>query len=289
MRIVTARSPLRSRLTKQMTSMDESTTASHQTAAALAELLCRRWRDHQDIAARNRLVLTYAPMVKYLAGRKARDLPQHVELDDLVSVGLVALISSVNRFDPAKGASFEQFAWTRIAGAILDELRRLDWAPRSVRRTGRTINQARAEWQARHGQEPTDGQLSQTLAIPVSDLRRHIDDVERANVVSLNVPGRNSEGLAVAEIGDLVLDETASLDPLRAVLSKERSTELKDAIASLSDREQRVLLLSVAGELRGAEIARIVGVSESRISQILSGIRTKLRSHPRSRDFARAA
>jgi RNA polymerase sigma factor for flagellar operon FliA len=228
-------------------------------------------------------------MVKYLAARKARDLPQHVELDDLVSVGLVALISSVNRFDPAKGASFEQFAWTRIAGAILDELRRLDWAPRSVRRTGRTINQKRADWQARHGQEPTDEQLSQTLAIPVSDLRGHIEDVERANVLSLNVPVRNSEGVAVTEIGELVLDETASLDPERAALSKERSIELKDAIASLSDREQRVLLLSVVGEKQGAEIALIVGVSESRISQILSDVRTKLRSPLDSRALLRAA
>jgi RNA polymerase sigma factor FliA len=269
--------------------MEERTTADPQTAAELAESLWRRWRDHQDIAARNRLVLTYAPMVKYLAARKVRDLPQYVELDDLVSVGLVALISSVNRFDPAKGASFEQFAWTRIAGAILDELRRLDWAPRSVRRTGRAVNQTRAEWQARHGQEPTVEQLSQTLEIPVSDLRGHIEDVERANVLSLNVPGRNSEGVAVTEVGELVLDETASLDPERAALSKERSTELRDAIASLSDREQRVLLLSVVGELQGAEIARIVGVSDSRVSQILSGIRTKLRSHPGSHDLVRAA
>jgi len=269
--------------------MEALTTSDHQTAAELAESLWRRWRDHQDIAARNRIVLSYAPMVKYLAARKVRDLPQHVELDDLVSVGLVALISSVNRFDPAKGASFEQFAWTRIAGAIMDELRRLDWAPRSVRRTGRSIQQTRAEWQARHGHDPTDEELSQELAISVSDLRRHFHDVQRAEVLSLNVPGRNGEGAADTEIGEFVLDETSSLDPERAALSKERSTDLKDAIASLSDREQRVLHLSVIGELQGAEIARIVGVSESRVSQILTCIRTKLRSRLGSQDALRAA
>ena len=101
--------------------------------------------------ARDRLVLSYAPMVKYLACRKVRELPAHCELDDLVSCGLLALIAAVDRFDPAKGATFEQYAWTRVSGAIMDELRRQDWAPRSLRRNGRAIERAREQWQLRTG------------------------------------------------------------------------------------------------------------------------------------------
>ena len=100
-----------------------------------AEALWRAWITGGDAAARDRLVLSYAPMVKYLACRKVRELPAHCELDDLVSGGLVALIAAVDRFDPAKGATFEQYVWTRVSGAIMDELRRQDWAPRSLRRS----------------------------------------------------------------------------------------------------------------------------------------------------------
>ena len=95
------------------------------------------------VASRDRLVLSYAPMVKYLTCRKVRELPAHCQLDDLVSCGLLALIAAVDRFDAAKGATFEQYAWTRVSGAIMDELRRQDWAPRSLRRSGRAIERAR--------------------------------------------------------------------------------------------------------------------------------------------------
>src|SRR5881409_4076347 len=128
-----------------------------------AEALWRSWVTHRDDRARDRLVLSYAPMVQYLAAKKVRELPAHCELDDLVSCGLIALIEAVERFDPRKGASFEQYAWTRVAGAIVDELRRQDWASRSVRRTGRTIERARDGFYAREGTMPNAEELAKSL------------------------------------------------------------------------------------------------------------------------------
>jgi len=133
--------------------------SSSRPTAGTAEALWRAWIQNKDVAARDRLVLSYAPMVKYLACRKVRELPAHCELDDLVSCGLLALIAAVDRFDPAKGATFEQYAWTRVSGAIMDELRRQDWAPRSLRRNGRAIERAREAWQLRTGRLPSDEEL----------------------------------------------------------------------------------------------------------------------------------
>src|SRR5690242_8175723 len=106
-----------------------------------AEQLWRAWSEHDDLAARNRLILSYVGMVKHLAHRKARELPAHYEVEDLVSAGLEALIAAVDRFDPAKGG-FESYAWTRVSGALIDELRRADWAPRSLRRSARELEKA---------------------------------------------------------------------------------------------------------------------------------------------------
>ena len=124
----------------------------------------------RDSGSRDQLVLAYAPMVRYIASRKVRELPAHCELDDLASSGLVALMEAIDRFDPAKGASFEQYAWTRVAGALVDELRKQDWASRSVRREGRRIERARDSFFARTGTMPTEagacGELGTTVDEP---------------------------------------------------------------------------------------------------------------------------
>ena len=157
----------------------ETATSAQRPTASTAEALWRAWIQNGDIAARDRLVLSYAPMVKYLACRKVRELPAHCELDDLVSCGLLALIAAVDRFDPAKGATFEQYAWTRVSGAIMDELRRQDWAPRSLRRSGRAIERAREEWQSRNGRMPSDRELASELEIGVDELRENLEGLER--------------------------------------------------------------------------------------------------------------
>jgi RNA polymerase sigma factor for flagellar operon FliA len=251
-------------------------TTSRPTAES-AEALWRRWIESGDVASRDRLVLSYAPMVKYLACRKVRELPAHCELDDLVSCGLLALIAAVDRFDPAKGATFEQYAWTRVSGAIMDELRRQDWAPRSLRRSGRAIERAREEWQSRHGRTPTDEELSSELEISVSDLHDQLEGLARADLLSLNTPARGNEEAMPVEVGDTIEAPAGEFDPELAALAGERASVLKAAISSLSEREQQILVLLYVHHLQGAEIGRILGVSESRVSQLLSGVRRTLK------------
>src|SRR4051812_7333443 len=147
------------------------------------------WREYKatgDQQVRNRLVMTYAPLVKYIVFKKVRELPARCEVEDFISCGLEALIASIDRYDPSKGATLEQFAWTRIHGAVLDELRRLDWAPRSLRRWERDINKARDQFSSNNGRRPTTEELAAALAISIEDLRTKQDEIATSDVTSLN-------------------------------------------------------------------------------------------------------
>jgi RNA polymerase sigma factor for flagellar operon FliA len=228
-------------------------------------------------------------MVKYLASRKVRELPSHCELDDLVSYGLVALIEAIDRFDPKKGASFEQYAWTRVAGAIMDELRRQDWASRSVRRTGRKIEQERDAFYAREGVLPTETELAKAVQLSVEELRTALVEVDRADIVSLHAPTRTAEESASVEVVDTVKASDDELEPEHAMMTTERMEVVREAIGALSERERDVLALVHVHELQGAEIGRMLGVSESRVSQILAGVRNKLRQQLELYDSSVAA
>jgi RNA polymerase sigma factor FliA len=245
--------------------------------AAEAERLWKAWATKRDGRARDHLVLSYAPMVRYLAIRKVRELPTHCDLDDLVSCGLLALVVAVDRFDPAKGATFEQYAWTRVSGAIVDELRRQDWAPRSVRRIGREIERTREKLTVRNGATPTDADVAHELVMTSTELRERVEEVERASIVSLNAPARGATDGVPLEIGETLAAEPGDHDPELAVLSQERGETLRSAIAGLSEREQRALTLFHVHKLSGTEIGHELGVTESRVSQILAGVRMKLR------------
>ncbi len=257
--------------------MSTLTTTAQRLTPSEAEALWRNWKLQRDTGARDRLILAYAPMVRYIASRKLRELPSHCDLDDLASSGLVALLEAVDRFDPAKGATFEQYAWTRVAGALVDELRRLDWASRSVRRTGRRIERARDAFFARHGVTPTEEQLACELGVSVADLRESQEEIDRADIGSLNAPARGAEDGDPVEIGDTVAAHEGDLGPEATALVSERNAAMRNAIEKLSERERRVLALVHVHELPGAEIGRMLGVSESRVSQILAGIRRKLK------------
>ena len=240
-----------------------------------AESLWRAWRDRGDQRARDRLVLAYAPMVKYLASRKARELPAHCELDDLVSCGLVAVIEAVDRFDPAKGATFEQYAWTRVAGSIVDELRRQDRVSRSSRSLARQIDKTQERWLVKNGRQASEKELASELKIKLTELRERTGELDRANVVSLNAPAGDEQ---MGEIGETIGAAPGPDDPDRALLNREKTAVFRQAIETLSDRERDVLTLVYVGGLQGAEIGRRLGVTESRVSQILASARTKLRT-----------
>jgi RNA polymerase sigma factor for flagellar operon FliA len=241
-----------------------------------AEEIWRAWAERGDAAARDRLVLAYAPMVRYLAVRKVRELPAHCELDDLVSCGLIALIEAVERFDPSRGASFEQYAWTRTSGAIVDELRRQDWASRSVRRAGREIERARDAWHSREGRPPSDDDLARSLSIDAAQLRTALEEVARAELTSLSAPVQTGDDGA-EEVGDTVQALPGEHEPEHALLRSERSAVLRAAMESLTPRERQIIALVHVQEVPGAEIGQALGISESRVSQILSGARRKLR------------
>lgn len=253
------------------------TTTTSRLTSAEAETLWRNWTERHDMRSRDRLVLAYAPMVRYLATRKVRELPAHCELDDLASSGLVALMEAVDRFDPVKGATFEQYVWTRISGALVDELRRQDWASRSVRRAGKRIEGARDAFFARTGTMPTEDELAQDLELTVEELRSNLDDICRAEIGSLNAPARGTDDSLPLEVGETVEAPSGEHEPEATALASERNAVMRLAIGRLSEREREILTLIHVQELPGAEVGRRLGVSESRISQILTGIRRKLK------------
>ncbi len=266
-----------------------STTSAQRLTSSEAEALWRNWKERRDSRSRDRLVLAYAPMVRYIASRKVRELPAHCELDDLASSGLVALMEAIDRFDPVKGASFEQYAWTRVAGALVDELRKQDWASRSVRREGRRIERARDSFFARAGTMPTDVELANELGTTVDDLRTSVEDIDRSDIASLNAPARGAEDSLPMEVGETIQAPESEFDPESSLLGADRNAAVRAGIARLSDRERHVLSLVHVHELPGAEIGRMLGVSESRVSQILAGIRRKLKDQLDSYETAAAA
>ena len=265
------------------------TGTSQRLTTSEAEALWRNWKTRRDTRSRDRLVLAYAPMVRYIASRKLRELPAHCDVDDLASAGLVALLETIDRFDPAKGASFEQYAWTRVAGALIDELRKQDWASRSVRREGRRIERARDSFFARHGILPTEVELAAELGTTVDELRATLEDIDRSDVGSLNAPARGADDAALVEVGETIQAPEGDHEPEAALLGADRSAAVRAAIERLSEREREVLALVHVQELPGAEIGRMLGVSESRVSQILSGIRGKLKHRLDTYDAAAAA
>jgi len=254
----------------------EITAAARRLSPTEAETLWRAWKTERDTRARDHLVLSYAPMVRYLATSKVRELPTHCELDDLISCGLIALLEAVDRFDPAKGATFEQYAWIRVAGAIVDELRRQDWASRSARRTVRKVDQVRDAWQTTHRRVPTHEELAEAIGIGVPELRERLSEIDRSNVSSLNAQTRGGDGLMV-EVGDTIVAPDGEHQPEPAVLRRERVARFRTRVQELTEREREVLRLVYVDELQGAEVGRRLGVSESRVSQILAGIRLQLR------------
>jgi len=266
-----------------------STTSAQRLTSSEAEVLWRNWKERRDSRSRDQLVLAYAPMVRYIASRKVRELPAHCELDDLASSGLVALMEAIDRFDPVKGASFEQYAWTRVAGALVDELRKQDWASRSVRREGRRIERARDAFFARFGTMPTEVELAAELGTTVDGLRTTVEDIDRSDIGSLNAPARGAEDSLPVEVGETIQSPIGEFDPESTLLGADRNAAVRGAIARLSDRERHILSLVHVQELPGAEIGRMLGVSESRVSQILAGIRRKLKDQLDSYDTAAAA
>jgi RNA polymerase sigma factor for flagellar operon FliA len=253
-----------------------STTSRRRVPADETLALWTEYKRTGDLRARNRLVMTFAPLVKYIVFRKVRELPVRCEVEDFISCGLEALIASIDRFDPDRGATLEQFAWTRIHGAVLDELRRLDWAPRSLRRWERDISRARDQFTAVHGRRPTREELADSLAISVEDLRRREDDVASSDVTSLNTLVISDDETTVERIDTLAAGDER-LDPEHATAVGEAKERFRAAFERLPRREREVAVLLYVKNLTLREIGDILGVSESRVCQIHTQLKRTLK------------
>jgi RNA polymerase sigma factor for flagellar operon FliA len=225
------------------------------------------FRRTQDKALRDRLILTYAPLVKYVAGRLGSGLPAHVDEGDLVSYGLLGLIGAIERYDPERDIKFETYAMARIKGAIIDELRALDWVPRSVRSRAREIERAIAELESRMGRAPTDEEIAQKIGISVDELEESLTDISRSSIAALDeLWSATGEGDQISLLD--TLEDTSGPRPAEALDETELREALADAIARLPEREKLVVTLYYYEELTLREIGEVLGVTESRVSQL---------------------
>jgi len=229
------------------------------------------WREFKrtgDQGLRDRLTLTYAPLVKYVAGRLGSGLPNHVEESDLVSYGLLGLISAIERYEPSRDVKFETYAVTRIRGSIIDELRSMDWVPRSIRARARDIERTIGALESALGRAPTDEEIAAKLGVTVEELGDSLLDISRSSIAALDELWTSSSGS-----GDPVALVDTIEDPLAAAPEAELAvTEIKevlgDAIAALPEREKLVVTLYYFEELTLREIGEVLGVTESRVSQL---------------------
>jgi RNA polymerase sigma factor for flagellar operon FliA len=236
-------------------------------AAAELGLLWGEFKQSASPSARERLILHYAPLVKYVASRVATGLPASVEQADLVSYGMFGLIDALEKFDPARGNKFETYAIPRIKGAIIDELRAMDWVPRSVRFKAREIEKAYADLESILKRAPSERELAERLGVSMSELHDVINQISFVSVLALD------ELLSVGtDRGEQVslLDTLAdrSVDPTTGLEGQETRGLLAAAINSLSEREKIVVTLYYFEGLTLAEIGEILGVTESRVCQI---------------------
>jgi RNA polymerase sigma factor for flagellar operon FliA len=243
--------------------------------------LWREYRRTEDPRVRDRLVLTFAPMVKYIVYRKVREMPARCDVDDFISCGLEALIRSIDRYDPEKGATLEQFAWTRIHGAVLDELRRHDWAPRSLRRWDRELSKARDQFVGLYGRKPSREELASAMGVTTDELLRRQDELARAQIGSLNAVVHSDDDAAIERIDTLAADDRDS-DPESSVMALAAKERFRKAFDLLPPRERKIAVLLYVYNLTLREIGEILGVTESRVcqlhAQILKTLRTQLKS-----------
>lgn len=229
--------------------------------------LWREYRRTHDQKVRDRLILTYAPLVKYVAGRLGSGLPAHVDDDDLVSYGLLGLIGAIERYDPDRDVKFETYAIARIKGAIIDELRSLDWVPRSVRSRAREIERAITELEAKLGRAPTDDEISAKIGITQEELDDSLSEISRTSIAALDELWTVSAGGDQIALIDTI-EDTSGPSPTTALDETEMREAIADAIARLPEREKLVVTLYYYEELTLREIGEVLGVTESRVSQL---------------------
>lgn len=230
--------------------------------------LWRKYKEEGDPKARDRLILIYAPLVKYVAGRMGTNFPSHVDESDLISYGLLGLIGAIERFDLSRNIKFETYAITRIRGSILDELRSLDWVPRSVRSIARQIERSSAQLENRLHRAPTDEEIAKDLKISLDEFNDALARISSSSIVALEelwtISSTGTESVALID----TIEDQKSKDPAVEVDVSEIKDRLAHAISNLPEREKIVIALYYYEGLTLREIGDVLGVTESRVSQL---------------------
>ncbi len=230
--------------------------------------LWRKYKEEGDPQARDHLILTYAPLVKYVAGRMGTNFPSHVEESDLISYGLLGLIGALERFEPERNIKFETYAITRIKGSILDELRSLDWVPRSVRSIARQIEKCSAKLENKLLRAPTDEEMAKDLGLTKQEFQDALTRISSSSIVALEelwtISSSGTESVALID----TIEDRQSKDPASMVDINEVKERLAQAISNLPEREKIVIALYYYEGLTLREIGDVLGVTESRISQL---------------------
>jgi RNA polymerase sigma factor for flagellar operon FliA len=250
-------------------------------ASEEAAIVARLWADYKATLtqdARDRLILHYSPLVKYVAGRVSVGLPQNIEQADLVSYGIFGLIDAIEKFDPERKIKFETYAIARIKGAIIDELRSIDWVPRSVRAKARSVERAYANLESQLLRTPTDAEVAHELGISESDLQTMFHQISFVGVVALDemLSSGGGERGESTTLGDTIPDKTEG--PVALFEGEETKQLLAAAINRLGEREKMVLTLYYYEGFTLAQIGEVLGVTESRVCQIHTKAVLQLRS-----------
>jgi RNA polymerase sigma factor FliA len=251
--------------------------AQAQTMSTLEDLWAQ-FRGTGSQSAKDKLLVEYAGLVKFLAQRMAMNLPPSVEVGDLEGAGIMGLIRAVEMFEPERGLKFETFATHKIRGAILDELRSLDWVPRSVRQKNRLLQKSYVELENKLGRLPYDDEVAEHLNLTSQQLEDMLGEVAPAAILSLEdaFPDRGDESKSLSLID--TIEDPQGVNPLKELGFQEVKRILKETIAQLPEKEKLVIALYHYEELTLKEIGEVLGLTESRVSQIHSKAMLKLKA-----------
>ena len=239
------------------------------------------WSDYKESgsgAARDKLILHYSPLVKYVAGRVSVGLPSNIEQADLISYGIFGLIDAIDKYDQSRNIKFETYAISRIRGAIIDELRAIDWVPRSVRFKAREVEKAYSSLENKLKRPPSDAEIAAEMGISTDELNHIYTQLSTVSLVALDeltsVEGEKGDKVSLLES----LEDTKIAGPMEAFESEEMKEILIESINKLSEREKRVITFYYFGGLTLAQIGKVLGVTESRVCQIHTKAVLALRS-----------
>ncbi len=266
--------------------MEASFDCKQTSESDLPNLWKRYARAGQGSAAEDTLVQYFLPLVRAVVGRIASTLPPHVSSEDLHSAGLVGLLDAVRRYDSKCGTAFPTYARVRIRGAAFDELRRLDWVPRSVHEKSRKVEKAMRDFEQRNGKAPNEVEMAKALSMKLDDYQDLLEEIKPATFVCLDSL-RNAEAEDGSSQYETIADESQA-DPSEGVMANEMSHMIADRLDQLPEMQRRVLALYYFEDLRLREIAEIFGVTESRICQIHSQAIQNLKSFLRQDDLMAA-